>query len=224
MADATGRLAGRTAVVTGAASGIGAGIAVAFAREGADVAVVDLVSEPDAAPVLGAIRERGRRALFVRTDVADDQGVRAMAGRVLEEFGHVDVLVNNAGIFTQSLLEDMPVEDWDRVLSVNLRGPFLCTRALIGPDARARLRAHHQRRLPTGPDRWRRGRALQREQGRFDRPDQGPGPRGVRTRSPGQCNRSRADPDSTAGRGDRGVAPRQTRRAAHAEGSERSRR
>ena len=132
MADATGRLAGRTAVVTGAESGIGAGIAVAFAREGADVAVVDLVSEPDAAPVLGAIRERGRRALFVRTDVADDQGVRAMAERVLEEFGHVDVLVNNAGIFTQSLLEDMPVEDWDRVLPVNLRGPFLCTRALIG--------------------------------------------------------------------------------------------
>lgn len=132
MADATGRLAGRTAVVTGAASGIGAGIAVAFAREGADVAVVDLVSEPDAAPVLGAIRERGRRALFVRTDVADDQGVRVMAERVLEEFGHVDVLVNNAGIFTQSLLEDMPVEDWDRVLSVNLRGAFLCTRALTG--------------------------------------------------------------------------------------------
>ena len=105
---------------------------MAFAREGADVAVVDLVSEPDAAPVLGAIRERGRRALFVRTDVADEQGVRAMAERVLEEFGHVDVLVNNAGIFTQSLLEDMTVEDWDRVLSINLRGPFLSTRALIG--------------------------------------------------------------------------------------------
>jgi 3-oxoacyl-[acyl-carrier protein] reductase len=132
MADATGRLAGRIAVVTGAASGIGAGIAVAFAHEGADVAVVDLVSEPDAAPVLGAIREHGRRALFVRTDVADDQGVRAMADRVLQEFEHVDVLVNNAGIFTQSLLEDMPVEDWDRVLSVNLRGTFLCTRVLIG--------------------------------------------------------------------------------------------
>ena len=65
MADATGRLAGRTAVVTGAASGIGAGIAVAFAREGADVAVVDLVSEPDAAPVLGAIRERGVTILMI---------------------------------------------------------------------------------------------------------------------------------------------------------------
>jgi 3-oxoacyl-[acyl-carrier protein] reductase len=65
------------------------------------------------------------------TDVADAPSVQAMADRVLAELGRVDVLVNNAGIFTQSLLEDMPVEDWDRVLAVNLRGPFLCTRALL---------------------------------------------------------------------------------------------
>lgn len=126
------RLQGRTAVVTGAASGIGAGIAVAFAREGADVAVVDLVSAEQAAPVLEAVAELGRRCVYVQADVADEQAVRAMAEQVLARFGHVDVLVNNAGIFTQSLLEDMAVADWDRVLAVNLRGTFLCTQALLG--------------------------------------------------------------------------------------------
>ena len=126
------RLSGRTAVVTGAASGIGAGIAVAFAREGADVAVVDLADEAAALPVLAAIRQCGRRALFVRADVSDEPAVRVMADTVLAEFGRVDVLVNNAGIFTQHLVEDMPVQDWDRVLSVNLRGTFLCTRVLLG--------------------------------------------------------------------------------------------
>ena len=126
------RLEGRVAVVTGAASGIGAGIAVAFAEEGADVALVDLVEESAAAPVLAAVRATGRRALFVRADVADQGAVAAMVASVLGEFGRVDVLVNNAGIFTQSLLEDMAVADWDRVLAVNLRGTFLCSRALVG--------------------------------------------------------------------------------------------
>jgi 3-oxoacyl-[acyl-carrier protein] reductase len=81
--------------------------------------------------VLDAIRQSGRKALFVRTDVADEQQVRAMVDSVLETFGHVDILVNNAGIFTQSLVEAMPIEDWDRVLNVNLRGTFLCTRYVL---------------------------------------------------------------------------------------------
>lgn len=126
------RLADRVALVTGAASGIGAGIAVAFAGEGADVVVVDRAPEHAAAPVVDAIRALGRRALFVQADVSDETSVRAMAARALEEFGHVDILVNNAGIFTESKLEDMPVEDWDRVVGVNLRGTFLCSRFLVG--------------------------------------------------------------------------------------------
>jgi NAD(P)-dependent dehydrogenase (short-subunit alcohol dehydrogenase family) len=127
-----GKLQGRIAVVTGAASGIGHGIAVAFASEGADVAVVDCAAPEQAAGVLAQIRDRGREALFVGCDVSDEAEVRAMAQQVLDRFGRVDVLVNNAGIFTQSLLADMPVADWDRVLNVNLRGTFLCTRMLIG--------------------------------------------------------------------------------------------
>jgi 3-oxoacyl-[acyl-carrier protein] reductase len=126
------KLASKVAVVTGAASGIGHGIAVAFAAEGADVAVVDIAPQDKAAGVLDAIRAHGRDALFVRCDVSDEEDVRAMAGQVLGHFGRVDILVNNAGIFTQSLLADMPVADWDKVVNTNLRGTFLCTRMLIG--------------------------------------------------------------------------------------------
>jgi 3-oxoacyl-[acyl-carrier protein] reductase len=127
-----GKLDGRIAVVTGAASGIGKGIATAFAREGADVVVADLVAEDAAGEVLDAVRAAGREVLFVRTDVSDEASVRAMADAALARFGRVDVLVNNAGIFTESLLAEMPVADWDRVVNTNLRGTFLCTRFLIG--------------------------------------------------------------------------------------------
>ncbi len=126
------KLDGRIAVVTGAASGIGRGIAAAFAREGADIVVADLVGPDDAAIVLAEIAEAGTRGVFVRTDVSDEASVREMARRALEEFGRVDILVNNAGIFTESLLEDISVEEWDRVVDTNLRGTFLCTRMLIG--------------------------------------------------------------------------------------------
>jgi 3-oxoacyl-[acyl-carrier protein] reductase len=126
------KLRDKVAVVTGAASGIGHGIAVAFAREGADVAVVDIAPREKAAGVLAEIEALGRAALFVRCDVGDEAAVRAMAARVLDRFGRVDILVNNAGIFSESPLADMPVADWDRMMSVNLRGPFLCTRFLIG--------------------------------------------------------------------------------------------
>jgi 3-oxoacyl-[acyl-carrier protein] reductase len=126
------KLEGRIAVVTGAASGIGKGIAIAFAREGADIVVADKVEEAQAAEVLAGIREHGREALFVHTDVSDEKSVRSMAEKALGRFGRVDILVNNAGIFTESLIENMSIDDWDRVVNTNLRGTFLCTRVLIG--------------------------------------------------------------------------------------------
>jgi NAD(P)-dependent dehydrogenase (short-subunit alcohol dehydrogenase family) len=126
------KLEGRVALVTGAASGIGAGIAAAFAREGADVVVADKAPAEAAARVVAAIERHGRAALYVHTDVSDEASVRAMAEQAIARFGRVDILVNNAGIFTESLLEDMPIEDWDRVVNTNLRGSFLCTRMLIG--------------------------------------------------------------------------------------------
>jgi NAD(P)-dependent dehydrogenase (short-subunit alcohol dehydrogenase family) len=126
------KLEGRVALVTGAASGIGQAIAIAFAREGADVVVADRSDVTQAAVVLAAIAEAGGEALFVQTDVSDEASVNQMAAAALAHFGRVDILVNNAGIFTESLLENMPIEDWDRVLGVNLRGTFLCSRALVG--------------------------------------------------------------------------------------------
>jgi len=126
------RLKDRIALVTGAASGIGKGIAIAFAREGADLVIADRVAEERATPVLAGVREQGREALFVQTDVSDERSVRSMAEGALGRFGRVDILVNNAGIFTEALIENLSIEDWDRVMNVNLRGVFLCTRALIG--------------------------------------------------------------------------------------------
>ncbi len=92
-----GRLTGRVVVVTGAASGIGAAISVAFAQEGAQVALVDLAEPVAAEPVLAAVRGHDRQAVYVQTDVADEQAVSEMARSVLAHFGRVDVLANNAG-------------------------------------------------------------------------------------------------------------------------------
>lgn len=126
-----GKLTDTISLVTGAASGIGAGIAKAFAREGSDVCVVDICTEEKASPVLRAIEAEGREVQFLQADVSDEAQVRQMAERALARLGRIDVLVNNAGIFTQSLLENLPVADWDRVVGVNLRGTFLCTRFLL---------------------------------------------------------------------------------------------
>jgi len=128
-----GRLAGRVALVTGAGSGIGAGIAVGFAREGADLALLDVVDEPAAGPVMAAAGDLGAEVTYHRADVSDQTAVSAAVAAAAAAHGTVDVVVNSAGIFSQSLLEDMSVEDWDRVLAVNLRGTFLVTRAVLGP-------------------------------------------------------------------------------------------
>ncbi|HEV3267314.1 MAG TPA: 3-oxoacyl-ACP reductase family protein [Acidimicrobiales bacterium] len=128
---AEGKLVDRVAVITGGASGIGAAIAVAFAREGADVALVDQTTRHEAEDVMAAVREHGREAFFCQTDVSSADEVDSMAREVIAKFGRVDILVNCAGIFTERRVENMSVDDWDRVLNVNLRGTFLCTRVLL---------------------------------------------------------------------------------------------
>jgi 3-oxoacyl-[acyl-carrier protein] reductase len=126
-----GKLDGKIAVVTGGARGIGGQIATAFAAEGADVVIADVLDAAAAAPVLSSIAGSGRRHLLVRTDVSDEQQVRAMVEAAVAEFGRVDILVNDAGIFSQSNFVDLDVAEWDRVISVNLRGVFLCTRFVL---------------------------------------------------------------------------------------------
>jgi 3-oxoacyl-[acyl-carrier protein] reductase len=125
------KLLDRVAIVTGGARGIGGAIATAFAGEGADVVIADRLGEDAARPVLDAVANAGRRAVLVHTDVSDEASVRAMVDRAYEEFGEIDVLVNNAGTFGQFFLQDLAVEEWDRVIGVNLRGVFLCTRMVL---------------------------------------------------------------------------------------------
>lgn len=127
----TNKLEGKIAVVTGGARGIGGQIAQAFAAEGADVVIADRLNEIVAAPVLSAIAASGRRALFVHTDVSDEQQVRAMVTAAVGQFGRIDILVNDAGTFSQVAFAELEVAEFDRVLGVNLRGVFLCSRFVI---------------------------------------------------------------------------------------------
>jgi 3-oxoacyl-[acyl-carrier protein] reductase len=133
------KLEGRVAIVTGGARGIGGAIAAAFAAEGADVALADVLGEEVARPVLDAIAGSGRRGLLVHCDVSDEASVAAMVARVESELGDVDILVNDAGTMGQVWFHELTAAEWDRVLGVNLRGVFLCTRAVIeGMLARGR--------------------------------------------------------------------------------------
>jgi len=123
-------LTGRRALVTGAASGIGRAAAQRLAADGASV-VIDYVGDAKPADVLvGEIERGGGRAVAVEADVSDEAQVAALFARAREELGPVDVLVNNAGAEKPFALVDMPLEEWNAVLALNLTGPFLCARAL----------------------------------------------------------------------------------------------
>ncbi len=122
-------LSGRVALVTGASRGLGRAIAVALARAGADVAVNFLQSAERAAEVVRSVEETGRRALAVKADVSDLADAASLVERTAEEFGRLDVLVNNAGITRDGLLLRLKEEDWDQVLATNLKSLFNCTKA-----------------------------------------------------------------------------------------------
>jgi 3-oxoacyl-[acyl-carrier protein] reductase len=118
----------RTAIVTGAARGIGAAVAKRLAQDGFAVAVLDL-DESACAATVDAITAEGGKALAVGVDVADEASVTAAVGRVATELGAPTVLVNNAGIIRDNMLFKMSVDDWDAVMGVHLRGSFLMSRA-----------------------------------------------------------------------------------------------
>jgi NAD(P)-dependent dehydrogenase (short-subunit alcohol dehydrogenase family) len=122
------RLAGRVALVTGGNTGIGRAVALAYAEEGADIAVAWVAREPLARSLVVEIERRGRRALAVRCDVTHESDVRALFAAIVERFGQLDVLVNNAGIQQAQPITDTTVDDWDRMMAVHLRGAFLCSR------------------------------------------------------------------------------------------------
>ena len=124
----TGKLAGKTAVVTGAGSGIGRAAAVLFAREGAAVAVVDLNAEA-AKDAAGEITASGGTALPVVANVADRLQVSSAFEQIRNEYRRVDVLYNNAGVNSAGSVIDATEDDWDRSFAVNAKGTFLCSQA-----------------------------------------------------------------------------------------------
>jgi glucose 1-dehydrogenase len=124
-------LKGQQALVTGASSGIGAGIALALGAAGADV-VVNYASSPSAAErVMEEIKAGGSNALAIRADVSQEEEVAAMFARMLQAWGTIDILVNNAGLQQDAAFVDMTLAQWNKVIEVNLTGMFLCSRLAV---------------------------------------------------------------------------------------------
>ncbi len=130
-------LSGRTALVTGGNRGIGRAVALALAREGADVAVSYREREAEARETDQAIAALGRRVVTARADVSRAAEVSTLVDRVGRELGAVDILVNNAGIIRPQPLEEITEADWDELIDVNLKSAFLMTQAVL-PGMRAR--------------------------------------------------------------------------------------
>ena len=125
------KLSGKIALVTGAGRGIGRGIARALAGEGASLVLTSrTVTELEAA-VAEALERGAPAAVGCRADVSDEQQVEMLFAKLLDRFGTLDLLVNNAGAFDGGPLDELSVDAWDRVIATNLRGPFLCTRSAL---------------------------------------------------------------------------------------------
>lgn len=130
----------RISIVTGGSSGIGRGIALEFAREGASVVIADKQESPlqgkyhekdVTTPTLQEVEKLGAKGIFIKTDVSDESEVAKMIQRAVEHFGGLDILVNNAGIHIPGESQDISIADWDKVIGVNLRGVFLTTKLAI---------------------------------------------------------------------------------------------
>ena len=128
---------GEVAIVTGAAQGIGAAYAKTLAAEGAKVAVCDVL---DPTNTVNIIKQAGGEAIGMKTDVTDDKQLNELVSKTVGQWGRVDILVNNAAIFAQLKMQkfmDIPEDEWDRVLKVNVRGVFQCVKAVV-PEMKKR--------------------------------------------------------------------------------------
>ena len=123
-------LAGQKALVTGGSSGIGAACVRALAQAGADVAINYVTNSVAAEALVEEVRQLGRNAISVPADVGDEQQVERMVAAAIEHFGTLDILVNNAGLQADAPFDQMTLDQWNRVLRVNLTGQFLCARAV----------------------------------------------------------------------------------------------
>jgi len=127
------RLRDKTAIVTGGSSGIGRGIALKIAEEGANVVVADISSDPnlDGEPTHNKIKKEGGEAEFVQTDVSDEESVQELVYTSAERFDTIDILVNNAGVHHSASVTEESQEGWESVLDVNLKGTFLCSKHVL---------------------------------------------------------------------------------------------
>jgi len=126
-----GRVEGRVAIITGAAQGIGASYARALAKEGAKVVIVDVL---DGEPLARELIKDGFEAIFIKADVTDEAAVLAFAAKAADHFGRIDILISNAAIYASLDLKpftEIDIDEWDKVMAVNVRGPFLCARAVV---------------------------------------------------------------------------------------------
>jgi NAD(P)-dependent dehydrogenase (short-subunit alcohol dehydrogenase family) len=133
------RFHGKVAVITGGAQGLGEGFATRFAREGAITVVLDMQRDKCERVAARLRDEFCAQTLAVEANVADDDGMHAVAGRLLNEFGHIDIWVNNAGVYRGTPMELLSMQEWQMMLDVNYTGVFVCTRA-IAPVMKAQQR------------------------------------------------------------------------------------
>jgi NAD(P)-dependent dehydrogenase (short-subunit alcohol dehydrogenase family) len=126
----SGKLTGRKAIITGADSGIGKAVAIAFAREGADVLISYLNEEEDAKETAGYIEKEGRKAILVPGDISNEEHCKQIVEKALQEFGGIDILVNNAAMqITHEKLQDIPSEEWDHTFKTNVYAMFYLCKA-----------------------------------------------------------------------------------------------
>lgn len=127
------RLEGKVAIVTGSARGIGEGIAIRFAKEGAKVAVIADKKVEEGKAIAKRIKDMGQEAIFIKTDVSNEDDIKNMVSKTISRYGKVDILVNNAGVAVSTPIEDCSIEDYDYVHNTDLRGLWMCCREVIRP-------------------------------------------------------------------------------------------
>ncbi|MFH0712062.1 MAG: glucose 1-dehydrogenase [archaeon] len=121
-------LKNKVAIVTGAARGIGQSIAVELARNGADIVVSDIIPGNE---TINEIKKLKQKAIYVKTDISKKTEVEKLINKTIKTFKKIDILVNNAGIYIPGNTSDLPEENWDKTMNINLKGPFLCSQAAL---------------------------------------------------------------------------------------------